>query len=105
MKRCVLLALLAALFAAPPAEAEVLQFADRFRMVTVSDPQIAPDGHSVAVVVSRANLKLNRFDTEVAVVDVAGGAPRPVTFERRGAAQPRWAPDGSSLAFLARVGD
>lgn len=82
----------------------LLQFADRARMVGVSDPQIAPDGKQIAAVVSRANVKDNRHETEIVLVDVATGAHRPVTFERRGVAQPRWSPDGTQLAFLANAG-
>src|SRR5439155_22800324 len=76
---------------------------DRFKLVGVSDPQIAPDGKSVAVVVSRPNVKDNRNDTEIVAVDVATGATRPLTFERRGIASPRWSPDGERLAFLANA--
>jgi dipeptidyl aminopeptidase/acylaminoacyl peptidase len=86
------------------ASAERLQFSDRFRIVTPSDPQIAPDGKSIAFVVSRANMKENRFDADLQLIDVAGGAQRPLTFERRGVAQPRWSPDGRAIAFLAMAG-
>jgi dipeptidyl aminopeptidase/acylaminoacyl peptidase len=95
---------LAVVFVASAATADVLQFPDRFRMVNVSSPQIAPDGRSIAAVVSRANIKENRFDTELVLVDVASGALRSLTFERRGVTQPRWSPDGSSVAFLAITG-
>ena len=89
------------LLVAFPAAAELLQFADRARIVSVSDPQIAPDGKRIAVVVSRANLEENRHDTELALIDIATATHRTITFDRRGVAQPRWSPDGSSLAFLA----
>ena len=95
---------LALVLVASAATADVLQFPDRFRMVNVSSPQIAPDGRSIAAVVSRANTKENRFDTELVLVDVASGAQRSLTFERRGITQPRWSPDGSSVAFLAITG-
>jgi len=91
------------LFLASAAFAERLQYADRFRIVNPSDPQISPDGKTVAVVVSRANPKDNRYDPEIVLVDVATGAQRPLTFERRGVAQPRWSPDGERLAFLANA--
>ena len=83
------------------ANAAVLQPSDRARIVNVSDPQISPDGRQVAVVVSRANLKENRFDPEVVLIDVASGAQRAVTVDRRGVAQPRWSPDGTRISFLA----
>jgi dipeptidyl aminopeptidase/acylaminoacyl peptidase len=57
------------------------------------------------VVVSRANLKDNRFDPELVLVEVASGAQRALTSERRGLVQPRWSPDGTRLAFLANAGE
>ena len=94
---------LVALFAVS-AFANRLVFEDRFRLVSPSDPQISPDNRSIAFVVSRTNTKENRYDTELDVIDIASGAVRPLTFERRGIAQPRWSPDGRHLAFLAMNG-
>ncbi len=85
--------------------AEKVQFADRTRMVNVSDPQLSPDGKSAVVLVSRPNLKDNRSDAELVLVDIATGAQRPLTSDRRGLAQPRWSPDGQRLAFLANAGE
>jgi len=76
---------------------------DRFKLVGVSDPQISPDGKLVAIVVSGANLKDNRNETEIVAVDAATGATRALTFERRGVASPRWSPDGERMAFLANA--
>ena len=44
---------------------------DFSKVARVSDPQFAPDGKSIAVVVSRPNLDENRYDPELTVVDVA----------------------------------
>src|SRR5438067_12559974 len=76
---------------------------DRFKLVGDADPEISPDGKTVAVVVSHANVKDNRNDADVVAVDVATGATRALTFERRGVASPRWSPDGARLAFLANA--
>src|SRR5207244_2825504 len=88
------------LFLATAAVADRWSPSDRFKLVGVTDPQISPDGKSVAVVVSRANLKDNRNETEIVAVDIAGGTVRPLTFERRGVASPRWSPDGSQMAYV-----
>ena len=77
---------------------------DLARVVRLADPQIAPDGRSVAIVVSRANLDDDRWDSELATVDVDSGRLRPLTYDRRGVGQPRWSPGGDRLAFLATVG-
>ena len=44
---------------------------DFSKVARVSDPQFAPDGKSIAVVVSRPNLDEDRYDPELTVVDVA----------------------------------
>ncbi len=98
MKRFILIALLAA-----TASAARITPADRAKAVNVNDPQISPDGKSIACVVSRVNLKDDRYDTELTLIDVATGTPRPLTFERRGVASPRWSSDGERIAFLANA--
>jgi dipeptidyl aminopeptidase/acylaminoacyl peptidase len=73
------------------------------KVVRVTDPQIAPDGKTIAVVVSRTNFEENRYDPELVLIDVTTHAQRALTRDRRGLSQPRWSPDGSQLAFLANV--
>jgi dipeptidyl aminopeptidase/acylaminoacyl peptidase len=92
-----------ALVAATTALAQGFQPTDGLRLVLPSDPQISPDGKAVALVLSRANTKDNRWDPELVLVDVASGAQRPLAFDRRGVASPRWSPDGQRLAFLANA--
>src|SRR6202140_2258996 len=73
------------------------------KIVRVTDPQIAPDGKSIALVVSRTNFEENRYDPELVLIDVATHNQRTLTRDRRGVSQARWSPDGSRLAFLATV--
>lgn len=81
------------------------QLDDLARIVRVSDPQVAPDGRNVAIVVARADLDTDRWDSQVALVDATSGTMRQVTRGRRGVGHPRWSPDGQSLAFIARTAD
>ncbi len=74
---------------------------DFSRVAKVSDPQIAPDGKAVAVVIARPNLDDDRWDTELALVDVASGARRVLVANLMSVSSPRWSPDGQWLAFLA----
>lgn len=74
---------------------------DLTKIVRITDPRISPDGRRVAFVVSRANLKDDRWDPELEVVDVATRQVAALTHERLGVASPRWSPDGGSLAFIA----
>lgn len=78
------------------------QVADLAKLVRVSDPQISPDDKSVVVVVSRVNMKEDRSDNTLVLIDLASGAQRTLT-SRQGAASPRWSPTGDRLAFTAEV--
>jgi len=101
MKRALLLLLILAI--ALGVHAERFQLSDRFRLTTLSDPQISPDGKQIVVVSSRADTNENRYDTSLVLIDVAGGAQQTLTADRRGVTWPRWSPDGSKLAFLANA--
>jgi dipeptidyl aminopeptidase/acylaminoacyl peptidase len=71
------------------------------RIVRLADPQIAPDGRSIILTVSKADLEENRYDADVVQVDIATGSLRTLTSQRRGLGQPRWSPSGDRVAFLA----
>lgn len=72
------------------------------QIVRLSDPQLSPDGRSIALIVSRANLEENRTDSDLVLIDVATKSQRILT-QRRGITQPRWSPAGDQLGFLANV--
>jgi len=76
---------------------------DEQRIATVFNPQIAPDGKSIACVVSRVNWTEDRYDRTLVLVDIASGNQRPLTY-RQGIDWPQWSPDGDRLAFLATAG-
>lgn len=75
---------------------------DMPKVVRVSDPRISPDGRTVAIVVSRANLKDDAWDAEIDFVDVASHRLRVMTHDRVGASSPRWSPAGDRIAYLAQ---
>ena len=75
------------------------------RLVRVSDPQISPDGKSIAFVTARADLKEDRWESEIDLVDVASKKVTALTHERQGVGSPRWSPTGDRLAFTAQDSD
>ncbi|MGH9702030.1 MAG: S9 family peptidase [Candidatus Acidiferrales bacterium] len=90
-------------FRGNPAAAQSRRFnlSDIPRIVGVSDAQISPNGKSIAFVVSRANMETDEHDRQLMLIDVATGAQRPLTYDRKGVGSPRWSPTGDHLAFTA----
>src|SRR4051812_34109450 len=71
------------------------------KLVNVSDPQISPDGKSIAIVVSRPDYELDLYRSELVLVEVATHKQRVLTHDRKGVRYPRWSLSGDRLAFLA----
>jgi len=93
---------LLSLLVASPAFAERIGIQHLGKVVGVSSPEIAPDGKSVVIVVSRVNYAENRHEPQLVLVDVATQAQRVLT-DKRGLSLPRFSTRGSRLAFLASV--
>ncbi len=96
---CLALAALAFLpLAAHAADKRPIAETDLFRFLWVADPQISPDGKQVAFVRVSVNKKKEGYDTAVWIAPTDGSEP-PRAFTNGTDTNPRWAPDGSRLAF------
>ena len=73
------------LITAPPAPAQSrrMQLDDFEKIVSVSDPQISPDGSRIVCRVSRQNMDKDRTDRELVLVDIATGAQLQLTYDRK----------------------
>lgn len=91
--------------AAYAASGQSFKLDDLRKLAHLSEPQISPDGRHVAVIVSTPDWKTDKSLQEIELVDVASGAMRPLTWKREDLASPRWSPDGTRLAFVAKDGD
>ena len=78
---------------------------DLYRIATVSDPQLSPDGERVAYVVSTSSRERDADETDLWIVGWSGGPARQLTFTSASEHSPRWSPDGRKLAFLSDRGD
>src|SRR5580765_2903458 len=71
------------------------------KVVGVSSPRVSPDGKLVAFIVSHPNYGDDRNESELWLLDLAGGAPRQLTYDRRRVSQQLWSPAGRTLSFLS----
>ncbi|HVP40144.1 MAG TPA: prolyl oligopeptidase family serine peptidase [Candidatus Saccharimonadales bacterium] len=90
---------LAAGLAAPAARAMTPD--EMFRYVDLDAPQLAPDGRSLLCALRTRDFDKDRLASWIWRVDLEGDSARPVQLTRSGDDyQPRWSPDGRTLAFL-----
>jgi dipeptidyl aminopeptidase/acylaminoacyl peptidase len=88
-----------AVTAAAPRRA--LQIADMARIIDLEEPAISPGGERVALVVITQGRRA--YVNTLVLVDTRTGAIRRL-LSGADVAVPRWSPDGSRLAYLARSG-
>src|SRR6266571_2250795 len=68
--------------------------------------QISPDGKWIAYTVNYGDFKQDAFITQIWLVNSDGGKSFQLTRGEKSSTNPRWSPDGQSLAFLSnRIDD
>jgi dipeptidyl aminopeptidase/acylaminoacyl peptidase len=69
-----------------------------------SDPQWSPDSRKIAFVSDRTGRGFDEgHNTDVWVVDAAGGSLTKISDHAQADNSPRWSPDGQTIAFLSAV--
>ena len=93
-----------ALAAAPGAQSRrFITEQDLLAFTWIADPQMSPDGSTVAFVRVTVNEKESRYESSLFAVPADGsGSPRRLTSGIHDLA-PRWSPDGRQLAFVRSI--
>jgi dipeptidyl aminopeptidase/acylaminoacyl peptidase len=92
------------LLASVPAVARELLLSDLRKEITLADPQIAPDGSKIAVLVGTNDFERNTVPIRVDMVDAFTGRTRALPLPFDDVQSVRWSPGGTSIAFLASRG-
>ncbi len=74
-------------------------FSDLMKIRRVGDPQISPDGKTVAFTIGDVNMTANKTLTQIYTVSIDGSNLRQITKGDKSNSSPRWSPDGTKIAF------
>ncbi len=90
-------------FVAPlaPAGEKPFTIEDLYKLKGVADPQVSPDGRTIAYVVTTSDLAEVKRTSRIWAIDASGSNRRPLTSGEKRDSSPRWSPDGQSLAFVS----
>jgi|TARA_B100000315_G_scaffold260820_1_gene325859 dipeptidyl aminopeptidase/acylaminoacyl peptidase len=97
------LLLLAAAYGSEAAEPVGLTSESLWQWSYVADPQISPDGNSVAFVQVTTLKEEDRYSSDIWVA--GEGGKKPFTTHAGPDSRPRWSPDGDRLAFISKRGE
>ncbi len=71
------------------------------KIARIGEPQLSPDGKTVAFTVQSIDLNQNAKPKQIYIVPVLGGGPRQITTDGDDNERPEWSPDSAHIAFIS----
>ncbi|MDQ6767090.1 MAG: prolyl oligopeptidase family serine peptidase, partial [Candidatus Eremiobacteraeota bacterium] len=78
---------------------------DLRKEVTITDPQISPNGNSIAILVGRSDFEHDTVPVHIVMVNVESDTTRTLPIPATEIVSVRWSPHGDRIAFLAAQAD
>ncbi|MBL0140919.1 MAG: S9 family peptidase [Betaproteobacteria bacterium] len=75
---------------------------DLWRIARPAQPTLSPDGAQVCVSVTTYDMEENKGRSKLWLLSTFGGEPRALTEAGEKDGEPRWSPDGTNIAFVAK---
>lgn len=99
MKRVISAFVVVCFVAALASAQQSFSAADLLGVKRVSDPQLSPDGQTIAFTVGTVDKAANRVVNQIYTIRADGTGQRQITNGTSSSSSPRWSPDGKRIAF------
>ncbi len=86
------------------AQKHPLTVEDMWKVGRVSDPQVSPDGKTVAYVITNYSMEENKGTSAIYLVSIDGKDVREFNTGLKSSSDPVWSPDGKEIAFVGDDG-
>ena len=102
MKRHLLLVIIALVIPfTAHAQKRPFSIEDLYRVKSISDLHVAPDGRSLIYAVTTSDLPRAKRVSHVWTMNIDGGSPRQITSHEKGESSPSFSPDGKWISYIS----